>query len=157
VTKRKLDGYAQQQLVIEGEKKAAELRAAREREASAAEAAARLRAAGASETAEIVEVQAAAAVAVASGPAHVAKVKSETATVSVRKHWVGRVVSMRAFCAAVAAGRVPEACVYVNLRALNEHAASLGEPLVAADPSRINELYTEDGLAIALVADTATR
>ena len=157
LTKAKLDGWAHQQLVIESERRATALREAREQEEAAREAAAKLRASGADSTAAIVEAQAASAIAMSTGPAQIEKVRGSEATFSARKHWVGRVVSVRAFCAAVGRGEIPETCININVRALNDHAKTLGEPMVASDPAAITKLYMEQGFSIALVAEGATR
>lgn len=157
LTKGKLDRYAHQQLVVESARRAEERRQAEARETEARESAMKLREQGATETANEIEKQARADVVTASKPAHVEAVRGESAQMSTRAKWHGRVISIREFCAAVAAGSVPETCIAINLKALNEHAAQRGEALLAKDPEALEHLYLQEGFAIAFVGESATR
>lgn len=156
-TKRKLDAYAHEQLVIESARQAQERREAAERLEAAEASAKLLREQGAEQTADLVTMQAQAEVAAANAPAHVPQVEGAEAKFSVRRKWIGRIVNLRAFCGAIARGTVPEAAVDINLRVLNEHAAKLGPDVIAADPEAMSKLYVDDGYSIQLVGEGATR
>lgn len=157
MTKQMLDRYAHQQLVIEKQRRAQEQADVDAQAETLRTAAAELRDAGAGPTAEVLELQASAAKAAVDGPARVVAVRGADATMSVQERWIGRVIDLRAFAGAVAAHRVPDSCLSVNLKALNDHAKKLGTELSAIEPGRVDAVYLQDGFAIAVSGESTTR
>lgn len=143
--KKKLKTYAIEQARIAEEKRKAAEEEQRKREEAAIAAAVKAEQQGNQEAAEtIIDTTAAKAVKIDKTP-QIAPSRGNTATVSTTRRWCAEVMDIKALCAAIAAGRMPEDTITVNKRSLNEMAQIVRKEM------------TEDGIRYYCDIDTAVR